>query len=102
MAPVFEKMNLKDQREILVVNAPASFETELASFNDVVVHRDPGTIIAVDFALVFATHQADARIVSSGLHENARNVAVDATFALILRKCGVAGIDKALELRQAE
>ena len=28
---VFKKLNLKDQREILVVNAPSSFEAELAA-----------------------------------------------------------------------
>ena len=30
MMPVFQKLNLKDQTEIVVLNAPASFEPELA------------------------------------------------------------------------
>ncbi len=59
MASVFEKMNLKDQREILVLNAPESFETELASLKGVVVQRDPRKITAVVFALAFATKQAE-------------------------------------------
>ena len=30
MATVFEKLNRKDQQEIVVLNAPASFEPEMA------------------------------------------------------------------------
>lgn len=59
MASVFEKMNLKDQREILVVNAPDSFEAALSLLDDVVIQRDPRKIISVGFALVFATKQAE-------------------------------------------
>lgn len=59
MATVFEKMNLKDQREILVINAPASFEAELGSLDGVVVQRDPARVDRVGFALVFAVRQAE-------------------------------------------
>lgn len=59
MASVFEKMNLKDQREILVINAPESFEGELASLKGVVVRRDPRKVTTFVFALVFATTQAE-------------------------------------------
>ena len=59
MASVFDKMNLKDQREIVVVNAPASFEKELASLEGVVVHRDASKVASLVFALVFATTQAE-------------------------------------------
>ena len=76
MASVFEKMNLKDQREILVVNAPASFETELASLNDVVVHRDPRKITAVNFALAFATKQAEVDEMTRWFVSNAQGDAL--------------------------
>ena len=59
MASVFDKMNLKDQREILVVNAPESFEAELASLSGVVIQRDPRKLSIVVFALAFATMQAE-------------------------------------------
>lgn len=59
MPSVFEKMNLKDQREILVINAPGSFEVELTSLSGVVIQRDPRKINAVVFALAFATRQAE-------------------------------------------
>ena len=56
-APVFSKLQLKDQREIVVLNAPASFEKELASLKGVTVHRAPKA--GVSFALAFATTLAE-------------------------------------------
>src|ERR1700728_3902136 len=32
METVFEKLNLKDQKQIVVLNSPGSFESELAAF----------------------------------------------------------------------
>ena len=31
MSAVFGKLNLKDQKKIVILNAPASFETEIAA-----------------------------------------------------------------------
>ena len=59
MATVFEKLNLKDQREVLVINAPESFAAELDALKGVVVQRDPAQVTRVDFALIFATRQAE-------------------------------------------
>lgn len=39
MSDVFKKLNLKHQEEILVLNAPESFEPELASLDGVAVRR---------------------------------------------------------------
>jgi hypothetical protein len=39
MSPTFAKLNLKDQSDIVVVNAPASFEPEIASLRGVMVRR---------------------------------------------------------------
>lgn len=64
MKSVFEKLNLKDQREILVVNAPASFEAEIETLKGVVIQRDPHTVAAVQFALVFATRQIEVDTIS--------------------------------------
>ena len=59
MSKLFDKLNLKDHLEILVVNAPASFESELAALAGVTVLRDPGNVKVVRFALVFATVQTE-------------------------------------------
>jgi hypothetical protein len=59
MPTVFEKLQLKDQNEILVVNAPASFEHELARLAGVTVHRQFGAVKKVDFSLAFVIKQAE-------------------------------------------
>ena len=64
MSSVFEKLNLKQQREILVVNAPSSFESKVAALKNVIVLRDPRKAKAVHFALAFATKQADVDALS--------------------------------------
>lgn len=58
MSSLFDKMNLKDQREIVVLNAPASFEPELAALRDVAVLREAGKAKAIRFGLAFAVTQA--------------------------------------------
>ncbi|MEO8922786.1 MAG: hypothetical protein ABI330_08160 [Caldimonas sp.] len=59
MPSVFEKLNLKAQREILVVNAPPSFEPEMAALDGVTILRDPARAKGIQFALAFATRQAE-------------------------------------------
>jgi hypothetical protein len=75
MASVFQKLNLKARREIAVFNAPASFEPELARLDGVKILRDPKKFAAVQFALVFATQQAELDRLSRLL---AANLAGDA------------------------
>lgn len=57
MASVFEKLQLKDQTEILVLNAPESFEPELNALSGVKVVRDAGDLETVGFALAFVMSQ---------------------------------------------
>ena len=59
MRSVFDKLNLKDQREILVLNAPAGFEPELRKLAQVTVQTRLPTRGSISFALVFATRQAE-------------------------------------------
>lgn len=59
MSSAFEKLNLKAQREIVVFNAPASFEPELARLENVKLSRNPTKPTGVQFALAFATQQAE-------------------------------------------
>lgn len=64
MTSIFEKLNLK-QQEILVVNAPSSFEPALLELESIAVHRDPKMLKAIHFALVFATRQAEVDALSN-------------------------------------
>jgi hypothetical protein len=65
LPPVFAKLNLKAQREILVINAPVSFEPEIEGLQNVMVLRDPKKAKSVQFALAFATTQAEVDRLSS-------------------------------------
>lgn len=59
MNTVFQKLNWKAQPEIVVFNAPDSFEPELARLKGVKILRDPEKPKAVQFALAFATRQRE-------------------------------------------
>ena len=64
MSPLFAKMNLKDQSEIVVLNAPESFERELGQLRGVKVRRTLSGASPVAFALAFVTRQADVDAVA--------------------------------------
>jgi hypothetical protein len=57
MSPVFKKLGLKAHKQIVVVNAPESFEPELAGLGDVEVVRDPAK--AKDVSLSLGQHGGD-------------------------------------------
>ena len=59
MPTLFEKMNLKEQREIVVLNAPPSFEIELATLKDVAILREIGKVKKLHFGLAFAVTQTE-------------------------------------------
>jgi hypothetical protein len=59
MSGVFKKLNLKDQREIVVANAPTSFEAEIASLRGVSVRRSLAGGAPVEFSLAFVTKQPE-------------------------------------------
>jgi hypothetical protein len=72
---IFQKLNLKAQREIAVFNAPASFEPELARLENVKILRDPKRPVAVQFALAFALQQGEldrlSKILAAGAEGDA-------------------------------
>lgn len=76
MPTIFEKLNLKDQREILVVNAPASFEPALAALDGVRVLREARDAGTIGFALAFATTQAEVDRLSGALAKRAPGDAI--------------------------
>jgi len=57
-SPLFKKLNLGGHREIVVLNAPDSFESELKQLKDVKIARDPSKPKGVKFGLAFAITQA--------------------------------------------
>jgi hypothetical protein len=55
MTPLFKKLNLNDQTPLVVVDAPPSFEPELAALDGVQVLREPAEAAAIPFLLAFVT-----------------------------------------------
>jgi hypothetical protein len=57
MSNIFSKINLKSQTEILVLNSPKSFESEIATLSGVSVLRDTDIAGEITFSLAFVTKQ---------------------------------------------
>jgi hypothetical protein len=55
--PIFTKLNLGAVKSVVIYDAPASFEVELARLKGVEVARDPKKLRAVKFSLAFVTQQ---------------------------------------------
>lgn len=67
MSTVFQKLNLKDEEEIVVLNSPPSFEVELGRLDGVRVLRRAAEAKKVRFALAFATTQKQVDDATKGL-----------------------------------
>jgi len=58
MTPLFKKLNFKDQQEILVVNAPTSFDAELADIAEFTeIKKTIEKVILIDFVIIFVFTQ---------------------------------------------
>ena len=56
---IFKKLSLKDQKEILVLQAPEGFDPELVALENVSIKRDAAEIEQISFCLVFAMKQVE-------------------------------------------
>jgi hypothetical protein len=59
MGGLWAKLNLKDQQEIVVLNAPSSFAAELKALGDRRIQQRLSAIKELAFALIFVTTQAE-------------------------------------------
>jgi len=76
MGHVFDKLNLNDQAEVVVLQAPLSFEPELAWLSDRRVVRDVHEVGRVRFALAFAYMKAELDALSAALASRAEGDAI--------------------------
>jgi hypothetical protein len=76
MASVFGKLNLKDQKQILVLNSPGSFEPELKALSEVTVERDLKSVDQVGFSLAFVTKQKEVDTLGKAIAKKAEGDAV--------------------------
>ena len=72
MVGVFKKLNLKNHAEILVINAPKSFESELAALSDIRILREIEDANDVAFSLAFITTQKELDLLTSDIAGKAR------------------------------
>jgi hypothetical protein len=56
---LFAKLNLKDQAQVVVLNAPHSFEPELARLKGIDVRRELSGTSPISFVLAFVTQQSE-------------------------------------------
>jgi hypothetical protein len=59
VATVFDKLNLKDQETVVVLNSPRSFEGELRQLKGVKIVRDTRGLSSVEFAIAFVTQRKE-------------------------------------------
>ena len=76
MTPLFNKLNLKGQKEIVVLNAPGSFQAELDALEDVTIHRDAAEVDRVEFALAFVMTTAELDAAAKAILPKAQGDAV--------------------------
>jgi hypothetical protein len=72
----FEKLNLKDQKQIVVLNAPESFEPELKTLRGVAVQRDLKTAGQIEFSLAFVTKQKEVDTLGKAIAKKIQGDAV--------------------------
>ena len=76
MLSTLQKLNQKYQSRIVVLNAPASFEPELAALRGVAVLRAVGGLDAVEFSLAFVTKQKEVDTLAKAIGKRASGDAV--------------------------
>jgi hypothetical protein len=76
MATIFEKLNLKDHQEIVVLNAPESFEPELARLPVITLHRHLASVAEAGFFLAFVTRQSEVDALAPQVAARAKGDAI--------------------------
>ena len=75
MATLFEKLNLKDHQEILILNAPESFNRELSRLPVIAFHRLE-TLPEIRISVAFVTRQAEVDALAPKIAAKAKGDAI--------------------------
>ena len=76
MSNIWRKLNLKEQPEILVSCAPASFEPAIDELEHVGVHRTLSDLAAITFLLAFVTKREEIERLAQAIGKKAEGDAV--------------------------
>jgi hypothetical protein len=83
MSALFKKLNLKDQKEIVILNAPESFEAELAALKGISIVRDVKAVKELVFSMAFVTKQNEVDTLAKAV---AKKAAADAVIWFVYPK----------------
>jgi hypothetical protein len=72
MATLFEKLQLKGHENILVLNAPESFEAELSRLPVLHIHRSIQALPQIGFSLAFVTKQSEVDALAPNIAQRAK------------------------------
>jgi hypothetical protein len=67
MSEIFEKLNLKDQQEILVLHVPESFQPELARLPVLTIHNHIESVPEIGFFLAFVTRKSEVNALAKAV-----------------------------------
>ena len=76
MATVFEKLNLGNRQEIVVLQAPTSFASELAKLPVVTIHHHLESVAEADFWLAFVTKKSEIDRLAQQIAKRAKSDAI--------------------------
>jgi hypothetical protein len=74
MTPLFKKLNLGSHKNIVLLNAPDGFESEVAALEGVAVSRNPSQLATIPFLVAFVqTHTETALKIPLGTRTRSRH-----------------------------
>ena len=76
MSDIFNKLNLGGGQEIVVLDAPASFEPELGRLPVITIHRHLESVAEAGFLLVFVTSRARIEALAPAVARRAKGDAI--------------------------
>lgn len=76
MATVFEKLNLGSRQEIVVLQAPESFQPELARLPVITIHNHLESVAEAEFSLVFVTRKSEVERLAPLVAKRAKGDAI--------------------------
>jgi hypothetical protein len=74
MASVFEKLHLKDRKEMVVLNAPSSFESEMPAA--MTIHHHLAAVQETGFVLAFVTRKSEVDALAPQIAKRAKGDAI--------------------------
>jgi len=76
MATLFEKLNLGNRQQIVVLHAPESFQPELSKLPTLTIHHHLESVAEADFWLTFVTRKSEVDKLAPQIAKRAKGDAI--------------------------